>query len=64
MKKYFCLDKETRKIEEVDYTTYLREHGHLDTMVVDATNSRKKQITLDAVNCSLSELLGFLSKIK
>ena len=29
-----------------------------------SVNRNKRSITLDTVNCSLSELLGFLSKVK
>lgn len=63
-KTYFKLDETTRKVVELTEDEYLLCHGQADTMVVDATENRKRSITLDTVNCSLSELLGFLSKVK
>lgn len=63
-KTYFKLDETTRKIVELTEDEYLLCHGQADTMVVDATENRKRSITLDTVNCSLSEFLAFLSKVR
>lgn len=58
------MNTSTRKVEEITVEDYLKYHGQVDTMVVEVGEDRKRKISLDAVECSLSDLLNFLSKVK
>lgn len=62
-KRYFKLDGETRKVVEITQDEFVLCDGMTDTMTVETAENKKRVITLDAMNCSLSELLGFLSKV-
>lgn len=63
-KTYFKLDETTRKVVELTEDEYRLAHGQTDTMVVDSTDGRKRKITADICEGSLSEFLAFLSKVR
>lgn len=58
------MNPDTRKIEELTEGDYQLSYGRFDTMSVEVLPNRKRKIALDAVGCSLSELLAFLSKVQ
>jgi Ni,Fe-hydrogenase maturation factor len=64
-KTYFKLDRgEKCKVVEITEQDFHRCDGTVDTMTVEVLPNKKRVISLDAHDCSLSELLQFLSKIK
>jgi deoxyribodipyrimidine photolyase-like uncharacterized protein len=63
-KTYFKLDETTRKVVEITVDDYLKCHGFVDTMVVAVGEDKKRKITADFCEGTLSEFLAFLSKVR
>ena len=64
VKTYYKLTEHGRKIEEISMGDYLVSRGEFDTMALTVGADKKRWIDLHAVNCSLSDILNFLSKVK